>query len=119
MTYYHSVPNKNYKGINVTLQVARSISASRQASVKLFNGRKGKLKGSYFVQDVILDGEVYSILKPLTEVLEQIKIVAIADSVVAKRKTEEAKLLTTGFGWRDYAGYLPEKYRPTQVLKKG
>lgn len=117
MTYYHSVPNKHYKGLNVTLQVVRSISASQQASVKLFNGRRGNLKGSYFVQDIKIEDEVYSIIKPLTEILEQIKTVAIADTVVAKRKTEEARLLTTGFGWRDYAGYLPEKYRPTKTKK--
>lgn len=117
MTYYHSIPNKHYKGLNVTLQVARSISASQQASVKLFNGRRGKLKGSYFVLDVSIEGEVYAIIKPLTEILEQIKTIAIADTVVAKRKTEDSRLLTTGLGWRDYAGYLPEKYRPTQIKK--
>ena len=110
MTYISS-NNPKYRNMNVNTSVLRAFSASKHATVRLQDGTKGALVGRYFVKDIVVDGIILQRAMNFEEVLPTIKSIAISGEVVAKRKHREAKLLTTGFGWRDYSLRLPEKYR--------
>jgi hypothetical protein len=110
MTYISS-HNPKYRNMVVNTSILRAFSASKYASVRLQDGTKGALVGRFFVKDILVDGVVFQRAMDFEEILPFIKSIAISGEIVAKRKHREARLLTTGFGWREYSLRLPEKYR--------
>jgi hypothetical protein len=111
MTYEISIPNLKYKNLNVNTQILRAFASTHMATVKLFDSSAGILKSHYYVEDVMIDNEVFQQVSEITKVSARIKTIAIAGIVVAKRKTLDGKLLTTGLGWREYRRYLPENMK--------
>lgn len=111
MTYEISIPNLKYKNLNVNTQILRAFASTKMATVKLFDSSTGILKSHYYVEDVMIDNEVFQQVSEITQVSARIKTVAISGIVVAKRKTLDGKLLTTGLGWREYRRYLPENMK--------
>ncbi|AYG01169.1 hypothetical protein [Lactococcus allomyrinae] len=111
MTYISAIPNPKYKSVDVNKQFLTAFAATKHATVRLYNGHHGILKSHFFIEDLLLDGEVFQKVTEFEEIFPVIKTIAINGVLVAKRREMGQRLLTTGLAWREYYFYLPEKYR--------
>ena len=107
MTYIVALPNKKYARLTETLKVLRAFGHSHQATVRLFNGQKGRLIDDFIVTDVLIGDEVMQKVIYGKDQLDKIKSIGINGKVVARRQALGQPLLTTGIGWREYAQYIP------------
>lgn len=107
MTYTTSKPNKHFAKLTVTLKVLRAFGQSKQATVKLFSGKKGRIINDMIVIDVLVEGETMQIVGYSKNHIDKIKTIGINGEVVARRKAIGQPLLTTGAGWREYSQYMP------------
>ena len=107
MTYIVAIPNKKYARLTVSLKVARTFGQSNQATVRLFNGQKGRLINDMIVVDVLIGDEVMQKVSYCKDLLDTVKSIGINGQVVARRQALGQPLLTTGVGWREYAAYMP------------
>ena len=107
MTYIVAIPNKKYARLTVSLKVARAFGQSNQATVRLFDGQKGRLINDMIVVDVLIGDEVMQKVNYCKDLLDTVKSIGINGQVVARRQALGQPLLTTGVGWREYASYMP------------
>lgn len=107
MTYSLSFPNHNYAKLTVTSKLLRAFGQSKHATVKLFNGKKGRLLNDLIVCDVQVNGEVMQVVDYSKNQIHLIKSIGINGEVVARRRAIGQPLITTGAGWREYAPYTP------------
>ena len=107
MTYIVAIPNKKYARLTVSLKVDRAFGQSNQATVRLFNGQKGRLINDMIVVDVLIGDEVMQKVSYCKDLLDTVKSIGINGQVVARRQALGQPLLTTGVGWREYAAYMP------------
>jgi hypothetical protein len=110
MPYVVATTNKKYAKIKVTEKVMRAFArASDHVSVRLFDGKRARLKNHLLVIDIVIDDEVLQQVFYVKDYLPKIKTVAINGHVVAKRESLGQPLLTNGVAWHEYTPYLPRK----------